>query len=106
MTLQNFLLAILTGSFAVGPAVYMLLERLAAFARLDSEWKRWIVAGVSAMAGLGAWGLALWFGYGEQPPAYTPEYVGSGVWHYGILVGYSWFTSATLIHGQTSLKKS
>lgn len=105
MTLQNFLLAILTGSFAVGPAVYMLLERIPAFARVDPECKRWCAAAVSAAAGLAAWSLSLWFGYVEQPLAYSPEFVGNGIWQYGILVGYSAFTSATLIHGSLKLAK-
>ena len=59
MTLQNFLLAILTGSFAVGPAVFMLLERIPAFASVDPEYKRWVVAVLSGIAGLAAWALAL-----------------------------------------------
>ena len=106
MTLQNFLLAILTGSFAVGPAVFMLLERIPAFASVDPEYKRWVVAVLSGIAGLAAWALALWFGYVETPLSYSAEYVGSGIWQYGVLTGYSAFMSATLMHGHYAMTKN
>lgn len=105
MTLQNLLLAILTGSFAVGPVIYLGLERIPAFTAQNAEYKRWIVAAVSGVTGLAAWALALWFGYVEQPPAYSPEYVANRIWQYGVLVGYSAFTSATLMHGHYAMGK-
>ena len=106
MTLQNFLLAILTGSFAIGPAIFMLLERLPALDAIHPEYKRWIVAAASAVMGLAAWALALWLGYVEEPPSYSPEFVASGIWQYGVLVGYSAFTSATMLHGHLALSKN
>ena len=105
MTIRDFLMAILTGTLMIGPAIFVGLERLSYFARLDAELKRWVVAVVAGVVGVAAWGLALWLGYVEQPPIYTPEYVLNGVWSYGVLTGYSAFMSATLLHGHLALNK-
>jgi hypothetical protein len=106
VTLKDFLLAILTGSFGIGPVIFVAFERMAWFSQVSDEYKRWVVAGASGVLGVAAWGLALWLGYVEQPSTYSPEYVANGIWTYGILVGYSAFTAATLLHGHLAMRKA
>lgn len=105
MTLKDFILSILAGSFALGPIIFAACERIAAFGQLNAEAKRWVVAAASGIVGVAAWAIALWLGYVDQPTAYTPDYVLSSVWTYGVLTGYSAFTSASLLHGRIALKK-
>jgi hypothetical protein len=105
MTLKNLLLAILTGSFALGPIIFMAFERMAWFGCINTEAKRWVVAATSGVIGIAAWALALWLGYVDAPSAYSPEFLVNGIWSNGILVGYSAFTGATLLHGNLALRK-
>lgn len=105
MSLRDFLLAILSGSFAIGPSIFLALEHLLWFARIAPQYKRWVVAVTSGLLGVLAWALALWLGYIEQPASYSPEYVANAFWMYGVMVGYSAFASATLIHGHAALSK-
>jgi hypothetical protein len=105
MMLRDSLYALLTGAFAVGPAIYLACEHVPFFAKQNSIRKRWIVAGASSVLGLAVWGVALWLGYVRPPPAYSVEYVANGVWSYGILVACSAFVSATLLHGHLTMMK-
>jgi hypothetical protein len=105
MTLRDSLYAVLTGAFAVGPAVYLACEHVPFFAKQHPIRKRWIVAAAASALGLVVWGLALWLGYVQPPPAYSTDYVANGVWSYGILVGCSAFVSATLLHGHLTMVK-
>lgn len=106
MTLKDLLLSMLSGSAGIGPAVYLACEYIPFMKRVDPEWKRWIVAGLSGLLGVGAWALALWLGYVPSPPLFTPDYVLSAVWSYGVMTGFIAFTSATLIHGRLELRKA
>lgn len=106
MTLKLFVLAILSGSIALGPAVYALFEYVRWFRlTIPDEQKRLAVAVMSGVLGIGAWALALWFGWVEQPPVFSPEFVLEGVWSYGVLIAYSAFTSSQLLHGALSKGK-
>ena len=101
-----FLLAILSGSFALGPAIFMAMEYLEVGQQLPPKTKRLVVAALAGWIGVGAWAMALWLGYIEQPVVFTPEYVLSNVWSAGVMTALSAFTSATLIHGQVALDRT
>jgi hypothetical protein len=106
LTLKMFLLAILSGSFALGPAIFAAMEYLEVGQNLAPKWKRLAVAGLAGLFGVSAWAMALWLGYIEQPVVFTPEYIVSNVWSAGVMTALSAFTSATLIHGQVALNHS
>lgn len=105
MSLQEFLMAILGGSFAVGPTVFLAFEHIPCFTQIDAKYKRWIVALASGVLGVLAWTLALWLGYVDRPDIYSATYIANAFWMYGVMVGYSAFASATLIHGHAALSK-
>ena len=106
MTLKMFLLAILSGSFALGPAIFMAMEYLEIGQQLSPKMKRLAVAALAGLIGVGAWAMALWLGYIEQPVVFTSEYVLSNVWSAGVMTALSAFASATLIHGQVALDRT
>jgi hypothetical protein len=101
-----FLLAILSGSFALGPAIFVAMEYLEIGQQLAPKMKRLAVAALAGLIGVGAWALALWLGYIEQPAVFTPEYIVSNVWSAGVMTAFSAITSATLIHGQVALDRT
>ncbi len=103
MTLRLFVLAILSGSVALGPAIYALFEYVQWLkCNVPNDYKRVTVAVVSGLLGIGAWALALWLGWVEQPAIYSPEFVLNGIWSYGVMAGLSAFTSSQILHGQLS----
>jgi hypothetical protein len=63
MTLRMFLLSILSGSIALGPAIFAAMEYLEVGQTLASKTKRLVVAGLAGLLGVGAWWLALALGY-------------------------------------------
>ncbi|MBK9944223.1 MAG: hypothetical protein IPP13_21695 [Kouleothrix sp.] len=105
MTFQSFITSIFGGSIVLGPIVFAALERMAWFANLTAEAKRWVVAGASGGIGTLAWVIALLFGYVDQPAVVSAAFVVDGVWTHGILTGYATFMSATLLHGHYALSK-
>lgn len=100
MTLRMFLLSILTGSFALGPAIFLAMEYLEFRKRLVPKHRRLLVAGLSGVIGIGVWTLARWLGYIDSVDTLSTEYVLPNVWTYGVMTAFSAFTSATLIHGR------
>lgn len=103
MTLKLFILAILSGSIALGPAIYTAFEHVQWLkCSIPDDYKRVVVAAVSGLLGIGAWALALWLGWIEQPTVYSPEFVLNGIWTYGLMLGLSAFTSSQILHGQLS----
>lgn len=102
MTLQDFLVGILSGSVLLGPILYLLFERVAFLANITAEWKRVAVAVVAGALSLAAWGLLIWLGY--QPGPETRQAIAEGIWTNGVLIGFTTFTtstSANIIHGFT-----
>lgn len=101
MTLKLFIMAILSGSLALGPALYAAFEYVQWFkANISDDYKRLAVAVLSGGLGIGAWALALWLGWIERPPVVSPEFLLDGVWSYGLMMALSAFTSSQLLHGQ------
>lgn len=106
MTLKLFIMAILSGSFALGPALYAAFEYLQWFkANISDEYKRVAVAVLAGVLGIGAWALALWLGWVNRPPMVSPEFLLDGFWTYGLMMALSAFTSSQLLHGQLSKGK-
>lgn len=101
MSLRDFLLSVIGGSFAIGPAVYAAIEYFNVFQTMQPKPKRLTVAAVSGALGLAAWGLAVALGYQPVPGAAAGW--AEAAWQYGILTGFAAFMSATLIHGNEKL---
>ena len=101
MSLQSFLIAFMSGSLALGPAVFLLFERVDTYGRVSPLARRFLVAVVCARAGTGAWALAVYLGY--QPGPATRQGMAEAIWQYGVLTGMAAFTSSTLIHGAYKL---
>lgn len=99
MTLQAFLIAVLSGAIALGPAVYAAFNRVPRLKGLPCEHKRLAVAVASGALGIAVWAFAAWLGY-VPVPVYRQEYA-QAIWQYGILAGFSAFTSSQLVHGYT-----
>jgi len=106
MSLRLFLLSILSGSFALGPAIFAAMEYLEIGQNLAPKVKRLAVAGLAGVLGVGAWALALGLGYIEAPPVVSTEFVLDAVGSSGVMTALSTFTSATLIHGQIAMNRS
>lgn len=102
MTLRDFLVAILSGTIALGPVVYAIIEHFALFQAMEPKYKRLTVASVAGLLGLLAWGLAVALGYQPAPGAASGW--AEAAWQYGILTGFAAFMSATLIHGNQKLQ--
>jgi hypothetical protein len=101
MSLRDFLMAVLGGSFAIGPIVYGAFEYFNALQDMQPKYKRLLVAALSGLLGLAAWGLAVALGYQPAPGA-TSGWA-EAAWQYGILTGFAAFMSASLIHGNAKL---
>ena len=97
MSLASFLTSVLTGTLALGPAVFAVFEYLGLAASLAPERKRFVVAVVAAVLGVGTWSLAVNLGYVPVPA--DRGAIAEAIWQYGILAGGSAFTSSSLIHG-------
>lgn len=97
MTLRDFLFAVLGGGFAIGPALYALVEYTGLLTRLDPRVKRVFVAAYAAELGVLAWLIAVALGYIPTPADHAG--VAEAVWTHGIMTGFVAFTSATTIHG-------
>jgi hypothetical protein len=104
MQLKDFLLSIIGGSVALGPAIFYALNRIELFVALKPEYKRWVVAVAAGVLGVAAWGTAVLLGYVPVPEAFTPNYYAEAIYQFGVLSGFSAFMSATLIHGHVTAK--
>jgi hypothetical protein len=98
MTLQAFLIAVLTGSIGLGPIVYYAFDHINWLKTISCERKRIAVAILSGVLGIATWSLAAFLGY-VPVPVYRQEYA-QAVWQYGILAGYAAFTSSQIAHGR------
>lgn len=103
MTLQAFLAAVLSGSIAMGPLVYALIEYAGVGSTLAPHWKRVAAAVLSGIVGICAWAVSFALGYISAPE--TAANVAEALWTHGVLSGFAAFTTATAIHGFTHSPK-
>ncbi len=96
-TLREFIMAVLSGGFLLGPVVFQLFDYFKLFPTLDAAAKRATVGAVCGVLGVIAWGLGVWLGYVPQPV--DPTEVAEAVWSNGINMALAAFFSASLIHG-------
>jgi hypothetical protein len=104
LSLQSFVLAILTGSIGLGPALYLGFERIPFLTKLDPETKRWAVAGVAGALGVLLALLGRYMGFLDMPFA-TGQDIINAIWNYGVLLGLSAFTSSQMVHGRLAMNR-
>jgi len=102
MTLSDFLTSILSGSFALGPAVFFAVEYLKIFQNIPSDRKRIVVAVICGVLGVVTYGVAITVGVLPEPLNKADTL--NAIWTYGVSMGFSAFTSSSLIHGSVALK--
>lgn len=98
LSLQQFLVAVLGGTFALGPLFYWIIERTQerGLCNIEPQWRRLVVAIACGAAGLAAWSLAVWLGY--IAGATGRQAIAESIWNYGILTGLSAFVGSQVTH--------
>ena len=101
-SLREFIMAVLSGGFLLGPIVFQLFDYFNLFPTMEAAAKRATVGAVCGILGVAIWAAGVWLGYVPQPVDSTG--FAEAIWANGVNMALAAFFSATVIHGFVAQK--